>query len=95
MTDLWKYHPEIREGESISYWVKRIADQYEDYLSYFLKQSTLRKFNYNGLDIDPDHEILEFLSTNTGVSLKKFQNHGLITYNDKFQKIRGIRKEWR
>ena len=72
----WPLHPFPKEGEALSSWLWRVANRYKmnmpDLLLYDLGYTDI-----NNLDVDPPMQLLDLLSSRSGISVEQLRSMSL------------------
>ncbi|MDH5646580.1 MAG: TniQ family protein, partial [Candidatus Heimdallarchaeota archaeon] len=84
MTEKWSLHPEILPDEAVTSWIKRIAQLHLNDIASVLGMRSLRAFMIDKLDIDPPNDVINHLSSRTGIPQPRITENALINYDSNF-----------
>lgn len=91
----WSIHPTLLPFETLSSWIKRIAESHLNNIPDVINEKSLRYVLIDVIDNNPSSELLDHLSLKTGYSVDELKKHTMIQYDNNFPKINGVRSKLR
>jgi hypothetical protein len=85
---LWPLRPKPKELELLSYWIRRIAEEYEaDYLCFCRSALHINHRQMKTLDLDPPAEAVTILAEGIGIPAEDIMNMTIPTVFNKLKRI--------